>query len=108
MWAPVGRTMTDLDSTLAGVLSRYPAPLRPPSGPEPLGNAGGRSGARLWRYESDGGASVARAWPPGRPGRGALERVHAWLAEAGDLGFVPVPHPALDGRTIQEAGERLW
>jgi homoserine kinase type II len=100
--------MTDLDSTLAGVLSRYPAPLRPLSGPEPLGNAGGLSGARLWRYASDEGALVARAWPPGRPGRESLERVHAWLAEAGGLGFIPVPHSALDGRTLQEAGGQLW
>src|SRR4051794_30341674 len=101
-------TMTDPDSTLAGVLSRYPPPLRPRSGPEPLGNAGGRSGARLWRYESDEGALVARAWPPGRPRRETLEQIHAWLAEAGGLGFIPVPRTGLDGRTLQEAGGQFW
>jgi len=33
---------------------------------EPLGNAGGFSGARLWRGSVDGRAYVLRAWPAGR------------------------------------------
>ncbi len=84
------------------------APAAPRSAPESLGNAGGRSGAHLWRYESDAGAVAARAWPPARPGRAALERVHGWLAEAAGLAFIPVPYPALDGRTLLEADGRLW
>jgi Ser/Thr protein kinase RdoA (MazF antagonist) len=90
------------------VLSRYPAIVRPTSAPEPLGNAGGGSGARLWRYASGRGAVVVRAWPPDGPGRPDLERIHRWLAEAGGLDFVPVPIPAMDGRTIREHAGLLW
>src|SRR3954465_14808711 len=90
------------------VLSRYPAIVRPTSALEPLGNAGGGSGARLWRFASGRGVLVARAWPPDGPGRPALELIHRWLASAGDLDFVPVPIPALDGRTIHEHAGQLW
>ena len=51
---------------------------------------------------------VVRAWPPDGPGRPDLERIHRWLAEAGGLGFVPVPIPAMDGRTIRDHAGLLW
>ena len=35
---------------VTALLARYPAIARPHAKPEPLGNAGGYSGARLWRY----------------------------------------------------------
>jgi Ser/Thr protein kinase RdoA (MazF antagonist) len=93
---------------LTAVLARYPAIVRPSRPPEPLGNAGGASGARLWRYESGRGPMVARAWPHDGPGRGPLEQIHRWLSEAAGVGFIPVPMAALDGRTLQERGGRLW
>ncbi len=76
--------------------------------PQALGNAGGYSGARLWRYESGRGWLVARAWPQDGPTRAGLEQIHRWLDETADLGFVPIPLPALDGRTVHEQGGRLW
>lgn len=93
---------------MKAILSRYPAPSRPMSTPEPLGNAGGASGARLWRFTSGSGPLVLRAWPVDGPTIEALERIHAWLARADPLGFVPVPLPDLSGRTIQQAAGRLW
>src|SRR5947209_8367451 len=48
---------------LGAILSRYPAIARPLAEPECLGNAGGGSGVRLWRYASGRGVLVARAWP---------------------------------------------
>ena len=90
------------------VLERYPAGLRPLSAPEPLGNAGGLSGARLWRFRSGAGPMVLRAWPMDWPGRLALERIQRWLDEARGLGFVPVPLPGLDGRGLQDCGGRIW
>ena len=98
------------DPDLMAILSRYPASARPIGGLIALGNAGGFSGARLWRYESGRGPRVVRAWPPppGGPGRADLERVHGWIGAAGPLGFVPVPIAARDGRTVQEQGGRLW
>jgi Ser/Thr protein kinase RdoA (MazF antagonist) len=99
--APTG---ADLREILAG----FPAEARPLMAPEALGNAGGASGARLWRFASGRGTLVARAWPPDGPGREVLEQIHAWLAEAGGLGFVPVPVPGLDGRTVRHRGGRFW
>ena len=90
------------------VLDRYPAPARPTSAPESLANAGGLSGARLWRFPSGLGTLVARRWPPDGPGRPHLERIHAWLSASRDLGFVPVPIPTVDGRTVVESGDHLW
>lgn len=90
------------------VLDRYPAACRPTSPPEPLGNAGGLSGAKLWRFSTGRGPLVARAWPVDGPDLEALGRIHGWLLEAGDLGFVPVPIPTLDGRTAVTVGGRIW
>ena len=93
---------------LMTLLARYPAIARPYRKPEALGNAGGYSGARLWRYESGRGWLVARAWPQGGPSHAGLEQIHRWLDETAGLGFVPIPLPALDGRTVHEQGGRLW
>src|SRR5512135_464064 len=93
---------------LRAVLDRYPAIARPSAPPEPLGNAGGLSGSRLWRYASGRGRLVARAWPVDGPPHAAIEQIHRWLGEASGLGFVPVPLAALDGRTLHAQGGRLW
>ncbi|HWE39782.1 MAG TPA: phosphotransferase [Isosphaeraceae bacterium] len=100
--------MPDLTRDLRAVLDRYPAAARPMAAPEPLGNAGGLSGARLWRFEAGRGRLVTRAWPTAGPDGDRLDRIHHWLAAAGHLLFVPVPLPALDGRTWQAQGGRLW
>ena len=57
------------DRGITELLTRYPRPFRPMDEPEPLGGAGGLSGARLWRYRSERGPLVLRAWPPHGPGR---------------------------------------
>jgi Ser/Thr protein kinase RdoA (MazF antagonist) len=97
-----------MGSDLQTVLARYPAGFRPSSEPEPLGNAGGLSGSRLWRFAAGARTLVARAWPVDGPPRPVLERTHLWLVEAERLGFVPTPIPSSDGRTIVEEGGRLW
>src|SRR5579883_2202398 len=90
------------------ILKKYPAIAQPCSACEPLGNAGGGSGAWLWRYISGRGPLVIRAWPPDGLPRPAIEQVHQWLIETADLGFIPVPLVALDGRTLHEHAGRLW
>jgi Ser/Thr protein kinase RdoA (MazF antagonist) len=97
--------MTD---DLTALWARYPATVRPLSAPEPLGNAGGLSGARLWRFASARGLFVARAWPRGVCDVHRVEQVHRWQAESAHLGFVPVPAPAIDGRTFVEHAGAIW
>jgi len=86
----------------------YPGHVRPLAGLEPLGGAGGHSGARLWRYRSAAGQFVLRAWPPAGPGRTHLERVHHWLSLTADLGFTPVPIRDNSGQSLREYDGRLW
>ncbi len=99
-----------LEDDLRAVLNAYPALLRPTGPILSLGNAGGASGANLWRFPSQAGPLVARLWPPDGPGASHLARVHGWLAEAASasLDFVPIPLATVQGRTIQERGGRLW
>jgi homoserine kinase type II len=93
---------------LSAVLARYPAIVRPCAAPEPLGNAGGGSGARLWRFASGRGSLVARAWPVDGPPEVVLLRIHEWLATAARLGMIPAPIAGLDGRTLQACAGRYW
>ncbi len=96
------------DRAIAELLARYPRHVQPLDETECLGGAGGLSGARLWRYRSGQGALVFRGWPPEGPDRTHLERVHRWLATAGDLGFIPAPIADRSGRTLVEHEGRFW
>lgn len=97
-----------MDPDLNQVLAQYPASARPWTEPSPLGNAGGLSGSRLWRYRAGSGDLVARAWPVDGPPRATIERIHRWLRLTADLGFIPVPLASLDGRTLIEQAGGLW
>lgn len=92
----------------AEVLARYPAPARPQSPPLALGNAGGASGAQLWRFPTALGVLCLRAWPADGPDADGLAALHRLLAEARSLPFVPVPIAASDGRTALEGAGRVW
>ncbi|GAC1475684.1 MAG: hypothetical protein NVSMB9_28630 [Isosphaeraceae bacterium] len=97
-----------MDSDLRAILSRYPAAARPTSEPQSLGNAGGLSGSRLWKYPSGIGPLVARAWPVDAPPRAALQEIHGWLSGVSCLGFVPIPLRGLDGQTLYERAGGQW
>ncbi len=97
-----------MEPDLAALLQTFPQVARPIHPPEPLGNAGGLSGSRLWRYRSGLGLLVARAWPIDGPKRPALEQIHAWLDATAPLSFVPRPLRARDGQTLQALKGRLW
>jgi Ser/Thr protein kinase RdoA (MazF antagonist) len=73
-----------------------------------LGGAGGLSGARLWRFPSQVGPLVLRAWPVPGPERGQLEWLHHWLGLAAELTFVPVPIRDRVGQTLQEHDGHFW
>jgi homoserine kinase type II len=90
------------------ILSLYPAAEQPLAPPESLGNAGGSSGALLWRFRSGRGQRVLRGWPPDGPGADELARIHGWLRRLEHLTFIPRPLPARDGRTLHEHAGRVW
>jgi Ser/Thr protein kinase RdoA (MazF antagonist) len=90
------------------VLLEYPLAVQPIGAVEPLGNAGGLSGASLWRFASARGPLVLRAWPENGPTPGDVDRIHRWLARAAALPFVPVPIASRTGRTATAASGRIW
>ena len=97
-----------MPDTLTRLLALYPAGARPLNPSSSLGNAGGGSGAKLWRFDSGLGPLVARAWPIDGPGTPALLRIHGWLARLADLDFIPVPIAARDGRTLPVFDAQSW
>ena len=90
------------------LLDLYPAQFRPTDPITPLGNSGGGSGATLWQYASGLGLLGIRAWPVDGPNLTALTHIHRWLDRLADLGFVPIPIPTRDGRTIVDFEGRFY
>lgn len=100
--------MPDRSDPLA-VLAAYAAVVRPTS-IQALGGAGGFSGARFWRVETEAGAFCLRRWPVDYPGLAELEFIHAVLKHACQRGFrlVPVPLETGRGQTYVSYGGHLW
>jgi Ser/Thr protein kinase RdoA (MazF antagonist) len=73
-----------------------------------LGNAGGFSGAQLWRVETDAGRHCLRAWPS----RFAddLPRIHGWMRSARESGvdFIAAIHPTRSGQSWCDAAATRW
>jgi homoserine kinase type II len=90
------------------ILSRYAAFERALSAPQPLGNAGGLSGASLWRFRSARGERVLRAWPADGLTESHLAEIHRWIGLGSKLSFIPVPVHAIDGSTLQAHDGQLW
>ena len=91
------------------LLRRYPADCQPER-IEPLGSAGGMSGARFWRLATPRGELALRRWPREHPTSEHLTFIHAVLRAAAERGidFLPVPLATRDGRSFVEQGGRLW
>lgn len=100
--------MTD-DPVVQRVLSAYPRHFRPLH-IEPLGNAGGFSGARFWRITSPHGTWCLRRWPAEHPTPDRLRFIHAVLRFGWEQGFrlVPVPLPTAAHATFQRVDAALW
>ena len=77
---------------------------------DPLANAGGFSGARLWRTVVDGRAYVLRAWPRGRMSGDRLRLIHALMEKAHyhGLAYVPVPELTAASCSWVECREHFW
>jgi len=90
------------------VLEQFPlaAPIRQVF----LGNAGGFSGARLWRIHAGPNTWCLKAWPRGRISAEELNTIHEWMkvARNADLGFVPSVFLTRDRRSFAAYAVRLW
>jgi Ser/Thr protein kinase RdoA (MazF antagonist) len=98
-----------LDDIARQVLARFDLVQRT-LGLASFGNAGGFSGARLWRAKSVAGDVCLRAWPPGAFSPSRLQKIHDLMQAARGAGLQFVPR-LLETRTgstwVTEAG-RLW
>jgi len=76
----------------------------------PLGNAGGFSGARLWRAQGDGGDFCLKVWPAREADPQRLAWIHGLMRRAREAGlaFVPAVEPTADGVTWVERASLLW
>jgi homoserine kinase type II len=99
------------DPAVGAVLSFYS--LQPPlvRRIDPLGNAGGWSGSRLWKIETaDGVMLCLRRWPREHPTPERLRFIHDVLHRVwqGGLQIVPLPlRPSTGGTFLQHQGH-LW
>jgi Ser/Thr protein kinase RdoA (MazF antagonist) len=64
---------------------------------ECLGNAGGFSGACLWKITTQPGLLCVRKWPKSHPSENALRHIHGLLQHATQQGMTELPAPLLDG-----------
>lgn len=91
------------------VLLHFPPDCRPQSS-EPLGAAGGFSGAQFWRQDTPRGRLCLRCWPPEHPSVERLRFIHGVLGHVAQAGFTKLPLPirATDGTSYVESSGRLW
>ena len=86
----------------------YPPNVRPLAPPIFLGNAGGFSGARFWKYDSAIGPLALKSWPSDGPKGQRLRWIHGEMRKAKSLGFIPVPIRDMKGNTFQETSYSSW
>ncbi|MEX0643158.1 MAG: aminoglycoside phosphotransferase family protein [Pirellulales bacterium] len=94
---------------IQSILRFYPLECRP-SQIDPLGSAGGMSGAEFWRITAPRGTLALRRWPLEHPTPERLRFIHAVLRHAAqrDIAFLPLPIRATSGESfICDAGH-LW
>src|SRR5436190_22437536 len=77
---------------------------------EPVGNAGGWSGSRLWRIGDASGRELClRRWPAEHPSRERLGMIHAVLDLAAfKMPIVAYPLRTGAGATFVEHAGHLW
>lgn len=77
---------------------------------EPLGTAGGMSGAEFWRFESPSGRLLLRRWPSEHPSPERLRWIHDVLFHAAKRGitFIPEPVRTTSGVSFVCDGGHLW
>src|SRR4051812_40610153 len=94
---------------LLAVVQKYPADCKPTS-TEPLGSAGGMSGAQFWRMQTARGMLVLRRWPQEHPTPERLRFIHDVLFHVATRGvkFLAVPIRMQTGVSFVSEGDFLW
>ncbi len=97
-----------MNAAVAHVLSEYGIDVQRTHA-RCLDNAGGFSGAQLWRVTHEGRELGLRRWPEEQPDATRLRFIHAVIQHAARrVDFLPVPLSTQRGATFVEHGERLW
>jgi Ser/Thr protein kinase RdoA (MazF antagonist) len=96
--------MTDL----AKILSQFP--LATVTQIEPLGGAGGFSGAAFWRIQADQQQFCLRRWPREHPDRARLHLIHSALLRAAQSGidWIASPISSRQQKSFVEADGYFW
>jgi Ser/Thr protein kinase RdoA (MazF antagonist) len=99
-----------IDSDVQAVLFRYELGPGQVRSVEPLGNAGGWSGSRLWRIVDERGwEHCLRRWPAEHPTKERLRWIHSVLLWVGpQLPVITFPLPTARGESFVEYGGHLW
>lgn len=76
----------------------------------PLGNAGGFSGAQIWKVQDGTANWCLRCWPATHPSEHHLNWIHRNLDQAANAGlsYVPAPCPSVAGETYRLVSGRLF
>jgi Ser/Thr protein kinase RdoA (MazF antagonist) len=99
----------NVEGSIAAVVAQFPE-VEPAAQIESLGNAGGFSGARFWRFSARGRLWCLRRWPAEHPSPRRLCFIHAVLRMAARNGchFVPAPQTTHEGATFVQYAGHLW
>ncbi len=91
------------------IVRQYPANFQCDRA-EPLGAAGGMSGAQFWQLDAPAGKLVLRRWPEEHPPADQLRFIHEALFHAASRGisFVPTPILTTTGRSFIPFEGHLW
>lgn len=98
-----------MTQVVTAVLSHYPEVAQPQS-IESLGNAGGFSGARLWRVSTSKQVLCLRRWPAEHPKLERLVHIHHVLRSVFQNGFhfLPAPLKTNAGTTYVQYQDHLF
>src|SRR5438067_2074907 len=94
---------------IRSIVRDYPEDCQP-TRIEPLGMAGGMSGAQFWRIESPRRTLMLRQWPVEHPSPERLRLIHGVLFHAAEraIRFLPVPIRTTSGESFVSFASHLW
>ena len=101
--------MASISTSTQRALSHF-VPSKEITSITPLGNAGGFSGAQLWRLTVSGNEWCLRRWPQEHPSEKQLDWIHRVLFHAAKNGndFLPLPCRLKNTKTHCRVDEAFW